>query len=130
MGSGTRRALCLLALAASVSPSATAVARLQGTRQNPLTSVTGLRCRFSVTTTVSWKEGKPEVRTETAESQITITDIDSQDGTAEVSGPRGRRFATASLSDGSLYFTESARGSLEVTSVFATESSPGKLKAV
>jgi hypothetical protein len=83
-----------------------------------------------VTTTVLWKEGTPEVRTELTESRATIAGIDIQDGTAEVVGPQGRRFLTAALSDGSLYFTESTRGALQVTSVFASESSPGKLKAV
>jgi len=130
MRSGTSRGLCALAVAASMSQSPSAVSLLQGTRENPLTSITGLLCHFSVTTTVLWKAGKPEVRTETTQSRVTISNIDTQDGTAEVSGPQGRRFATTLLSDGSLYLTESTRGALEVTTVFATESSPGKLKAV
>jgi hypothetical protein len=120
----------MLAIIGSMSPSPSAVGLLQGARQNPLTSVTGLRCRFSVTTSVLWKGGKPDVRIEAIESRVTISEIDVQDGTAEVSGQEGRRFATTVLSDGSLYFMESTRGALDVTTVFATESSPGKLKAV
>jgi hypothetical protein len=130
MRNGFGRALGLLATIAVVSPCETVAARLQGTRQNPLTSITGLRCRFSATTTVVWKDGKPDVRTESTDSRFTITDIDIEDGTAEVVGPQGRRFATTVLSDGSLYFTESTRGALEVTSVFASQSAPGKFKAV
>ena len=107
-----------------------AVGLAQGTRQNPLIAVTGLRCRFSVTTSVLWKAGKPDVRTDAADLQLTIADIDIQDATAEVSGPEGRRFASAVLSDGTLYFMESTRGALDVTTVFATESSRGTLKAV
>jgi hypothetical protein len=102
----------------------------QGLRQNPLTSITGLRCRFTITTSVLWKAGRPEVRSESAESQVAFSHVDIQDGTAEVASDQGRRFATTVLSDGSLYFMESTRGSLEVTTVFAAESSPGKLKAV
>ena len=130
MGKGTRRAACLLAAVAVVSPCETAAARQEGARQNPLTSITALKCSFSVTTTVVWKDGRPEVRTERIESRLTIADINVQDGTAEVVGPQGRRFATTVLSDGSLYFTESTRGALEVTSVFASESAPGTFKAV
>jgi hypothetical protein len=130
MGRRTRRALWTLAVAASLSPCETAAGQLQGAPQNPLTTIGALRCHFSVTTTVLWREGKPEVRTETAESRVTIAAIDIQDGTAEIAGQQGRRFLTTVLSDGSLYFTESTRGALEVTSVFASESSPGKLKAV
>jgi hypothetical protein len=126
----TALAVCVLAITASMSQSPSAIALAQGTRQNPLTSVTGLRCRFSVTTSALWKGGKPDVRTEATDSQITIADVDIQDATAEVSGPQGKRFASAVLSDGTLYFMETTRGALDVTTVFATESSPGKFKAV
>jgi hypothetical protein len=44
-------------------------------------------------------------------------------------GPQGRRLATVTLSDGSLFVMESARGALHVTTAFATESAPGTLKA-
>jgi hypothetical protein len=132
MGRRTKHALSLLVVVATMSqsPSAVAVALAQGTRQNPFTSVTGFRCRFSVTTSVLWKNGKPDVRTEPMESQVTVSDISIQDATAEVSGPQGKRFASAVLSDGTLYFMETTRGALDVTTVFATESSPGKFKAV
>ena len=77
-----------------------------------------------------WKGGKPDVKVDTATTEVTISNVDIQDGTADVAGKGGRRLATTVLSDGSLYFMESTRGALEVTTVFATESSPGKLKAV
>jgi hypothetical protein len=102
----------------------------QGLRENPLTSITGLRCHFSATTSVLWKDGQPEVRTEQIESRVTFPVVDIQDGTAEIGGEQGRRFATTVLSDGTLFLMESTRGSLDVTTVFAIESSPGKLKAV
>ena len=130
MGNPTRWRLCLLVFVAITAQLPSAAEGLQGPRQNPLTSITGLRCRFTLTTTILWKEGKPDVRVERTDSQVTISDIDVQDGTAEVAGPQGRRLATTVLSDGSLYFMENTRGSLEVTSVFAIESAPGKLKAV
>src|SRR6185436_4966673 len=81
-------------------------------------------------TSVVWKNGKPDVRTEPLDSQVTVSEISIQDATAEVSGPQGQRFASAVLSDGTLYFMETTRGALTVTTVFATESSPGKFKAV
>jgi hypothetical protein len=129
-GNRPKRLLTILAVMASLSQAPSAGGRLQGARENPLTSIAGLRCHFSVATSALWKAGKPDARTEPTDSRITISDIDIQDGTAEVSGPQGRRFATAVLSDGSLYFMETTRGGLEVTTVFAAESSPGKLKAV
>jgi hypothetical protein len=122
-------AACFAALIAVIAPSPSAAAP-QGERQNPLESVRTLRCRFTVATSVVWKEGKPDVRVAPTTGEVTISNVDVQDGTADVTGKGGRRLATTVLSDGSLYFMETTRGGLEVTTVFATESSPGKLKAV
>ena len=129
MGTPTKRCVSVLAIAACLSHAPPAGGLAQDAPQNPLTSISVLRCRFSVTTSVLWKDGKPDVRTEARESRVTITNIDIQDGTAEVPGPRGRRFATTTLSDGSLFVMESTEGGLHVTTVFAVESSRGKLKA-
>jgi len=107
-----------------------AVVSAQAARDNPLTSVTGLRCHFTTSTVVAWKGGKPDVHTEPVDSRVTISDINIQEGTAEASGGQGRRLATASLSDGSLFVIETTRGAVDLTTVFATESSPGRLKAV
>jgi hypothetical protein len=112
----------MLAIAACLSQAPPAGGLAQDTPQNPLTSISVLRCRFSITSSVLWKEGKPDVRTETRESRVTMSNIDIQDGTADVSGTQGRRFATTILSDGSLFVMESTRGALVVTTVFATES--------
>ena len=107
-----------------------AVVSAQAARDNPLTSVTGLRCHFTTSTVVAWKGGKPDVHTEPVDSRVTISDINTQEGTADVSGPQGRRFATAVLSDASLSLMEATRGAIDLTTVFAAESSPGKLQAV
>jgi hypothetical protein len=120
----------MLAIAACLAQSPAAAGAFQDTRANPLETITSLRCRFSVRTSVLWKDGKPDVRSEQAASRLTISNIDVQDGTAEIVGPQGRRFATTVLSDGSLFVMESTRGTLHVTTVFAIESSPGMLKAV
>ena len=130
MGVRTTRRLFALAVAAWLSPSPSPAALFQDTAQNPLTTVTGLRCRFNVTTSALWKNGTPDVRSQATESRLTITNIDVQDGTAEIPGPRGRRYATTTLSDGSLFVIETGQGALHVTTVFAVESSPGWLKAV
>jgi hypothetical protein len=113
-------------IAFSQSPSAAALQE----RQNPLASLGGLHCRFTVGTSAVWKGGKPDVKVEMTTTEVTFSNVDIQDGTADVAAQDGRRLATTVLSDGSLSFMETTRGALEVTTVFATESSPGKLKAV
>jgi hypothetical protein len=97
---------------------------------NPLTSVKGLTCRFPAAATATWKEGQPQVQTKEQELLFSITDIDVQDATAEMTGTGGKIFVSAVLSGWSLYFVENGVGHLNVTTVFAQEASAGKLKAV
>lgn len=130
MRTSTKGGFSALAVAACLSQSPSTAGAFQDTRQNPLTAASTLRCRFSASTAVLWKDGKPDVRTVATESRVTISDIDTQDGTATVSGPQGRRLATTVLSDGTLLVMDITLGALDMTTVFATESSPGKLKAV
>jgi len=97
---------------------------------NPLTSLKGLKCRFPAATSATWKGGEPVAQTKMQEMLFTISAIDVQDGTAEFTGTAGRAYVTAVLSGWSIYFVENAVGQLNVTTVFAQEASPGKLKAV
>jgi hypothetical protein len=97
---------------------------------NPLASLKALKCRFPAATSATWKNGEPVAQTKTQELLFEISEIDVQDGTAEYRGTAGRAFVTAVLSGWSLYFVENAVGQLNVTTVFAQEASPKKLKAV
>lgn len=97
---------------------------------NPLTSVKALACRFPAATTGNWKDGQAVAQTRTQDLQLTVENIDVQDGTAEVRGTANKSFVSAVLSGWSLYFVENAVGQLNVTTVFAQEASPKKLKAV
>ncbi len=97
---------------------------------NVLTSVKALKCRFPAATTATWKNGEVQAQTKTQEMLFTISEIDVQDGTAEFLGTAGRSYVTAVLSGWSMYFVESSVGQLNVTTVFAQEASPKKLKAV
>jgi hypothetical protein len=97
---------------------------------NILPTVKALKCRFPAATTATWKGGEAQPQTKTQEMQFTISEIDVQDGTAEFLGTAGRAYVTAVLSGWSMYFVESSVGQLNITTVFAQEASPKKLKAV
>jgi hypothetical protein len=97
---------------------------------NPLAALKRLKCRFPVATAAVWKAGEVQAQVKTQELLFDINAIDVQDGTAEYLGTAGRAYVTAVLSGWSLYFVENAVGQLNVTTVFAQESSPKKLKAV
>jgi len=119
-------------LAGALVFGATASAQTQTSAEppNPLTQVKSLRCRFPAATSAVWKGGEPLAQTKTQDMRFEITAIDVQDGTAEFMGTAGRAYVTAVLSGWSLYFVESAVGQLNVTTVFAQEASPKRLKAV
>jgi hypothetical protein len=122
----------LLLLALLVSAGAVCLEAQQAPAEppNPLTSVKRLKCRFPTASAAAWKSGDPQVQIKTQELLFEITAIDVQDGTAEYLGTAGRAFVTAVLSGWSLYFVENSVGQLNVTTVFAQEAAPKRLKAV
>ena len=97
---------------------------------NPLTTVKRLKCRFPTASAAAWKSGDPQVQIRTQELLFEIANIDVTDGTADYLGTAGRAFVTAVLSGWSLYFVENSVGQLNVTTVFAQEAAPKRLKAV
>jgi hypothetical protein len=97
---------------------------------NPLPNVKALKCHFPVAAFGTWKEGQPKSDMRTQELNFEINAIDVQDSTAEFVGTAGRAFVSAVLSGWSLYFVESSVGQLNVTTVFAQEVAPKRLKAV
>jgi hypothetical protein len=97
---------------------------------NPLATVKALKCRFPIAAFGTWKAGEPVAQTRMQELLIQVNAIDVQDGTAEVMGTAGRAYVSAVLSGWSLYFVENSIGQLNVTTVFAQETAPKRLKAV
>ena len=97
---------------------------------NVLPTIKALKCRFPAATSATWKNGEALPQTKTQEMTFAISEIDVQDGTAEFMGTAGRAYVTAVLSGWSIYFVESSVGQLNVTTVFAQEAGPKKLKAV
>jgi hypothetical protein len=125
----TRRVLILAAVMVTVLW-APLRAQQQAEPPNVLPTVKALKCRFPAATTAAWKNGEVQAQTKTQEMLFSISEIDVQDGTAEYLGTAGRSYVTAVLSGWSMYFVESSVGQLNVTTVFAQEASPKKLKAV
>jgi len=115
----------MLILLAAAGPSAQ-----NADNKNPLAGITMLKCSFPVAVSGTWKNGEAVATPRTQELLINVTEIDVSDGTAEVAGTAGKAFVSAVLSGWSLYFVENGVGQLNVTTVFAQESAPGKLKAV
>ena len=97
---------------------------------NPLATAKALKCRFPVSSAGAWKEGQPVPNLRTQELNLDVKNINTQESTAEITGTAGTAFVSAVLSGWSLYFVETSVGQLNVTTVFAQETAPKKLKAV
>jgi hypothetical protein len=106
------------------------VAQAQSDPPNPLATVKALKCRFPVAAYATWKEGMPKAELRTQELSFELKDINVQESTANFVGTTGTAFVSAVLSGWSLYFVESSVGQMNITTVFAQEASPMKLKAV
>jgi hypothetical protein len=103
----------------------------QTTENNPLARVKGLKCTFLVYAAAKWKNGgaQPEIRQ--AQLSLDIDEIDTDSGTARVTGSTGPVHVTALLTVSSLHFMErSVTGTLNVTTVFASEPGVKTLRAV
>lgn len=122
--------ICAVGAAAAMLGSVSAASAQTDEPPNPLKTVKALKCRFPVAVSGTWKNGEAVANPRTQELLINVTEIDVSDGTAEVAGTAGKAFVSAVLSGWSLYFVENGVGQLNVTTVFAQESAPGKLKAV
>jgi hypothetical protein len=122
--------MCALGAAAALVLGPAAAGAQTDDPPNPLKTVKALKCRFPVAVSGTWKNGEAVANPRTQELLINVTEIDVSDGTAEVAGTAGKAFVSAVLSGWSLYFVENGVGQLNVTTVFAQESAPGKLKAV
>lgn len=122
--------ICALGAAAVLSLGSAPASAQTDEPPNPLKTVKALKCRFPVAVSGTWKNGEAVATPRTQELLINVTEIDVSDGTAEVAGTAGKAFVSAVLSGWSLYFVENGVGQLNVTTVFAQESAPGKLKAV
>jgi hypothetical protein len=100
-----------------------------------LESLKRLHCTFSAATNGIWGEnGLAQARTKEQPNgaTVTITNIDVQDGTAEIGGSfRGGENVNVKLAGSTLHFLDIAlNGSLTVITVFAKETHDGRLQAV
>jgi hypothetical protein len=103
----------------------------QTTEKNPLARVKSLKCKFTVYAVGNWKTGEPLAEVKQSQLSLDIDEIDTDDGTARVTGTSGPVHVTALLTVSSLHFMErTVTGTLNVTTVFAPGNGAQKLRAV
>jgi hypothetical protein len=90
-----------------------------------------LDCRFSELATGTWNGGAAKARVSPAAIDVKFQDIDVDGGTAQADSDFGKSFIVVRYSHGYLHLMQmSDAGPLRVTTVFAAESSHGRMKAV
>jgi hypothetical protein len=90
-----------------------------------------LRCSFPQVATARWEGGTLKTQVKPSQLKLVFTSINLDEGTAGLVGQFGRSEIIARYSGGNLHLIESFRdGPLYITTVFAKESTPGKLQAV
>jgi hypothetical protein len=97
-----------------------------------LQSVKRVSCVFTLMTTGNWDiSGGSKVEVKPAPLKVSFQSIDTEDGTAIVNGEFGPLPIITKLTIWSLHFLQmGSEGFLRLTTVFDTESRPGKYRAV
>jgi hypothetical protein len=100
-----------------------------------LESLKGLNCSFPAAASATWKGNEPQAQAIRLASPAVLTafDIDTQDGTAEMTGGnlRAPSRVTVKLAGSTLHFLDMGLdGAVGVLTVFARESHDSRLQAV
>jgi hypothetical protein len=119
-------------LALARSPPADAQTRAQVMAlEKKLLAAKVLKCQFSTLSTGDWDGDKTKATVATSKLEIAFSSIDIDEGTAEADGGYGNAFIAVKYAHGYLHFLQiSDAGPLYVTTVLATETTPGHFKAI
>jgi len=123
--------LSVLAAAVAVTLASRGVLA-QTTDKNPLAQVKSLKCRFTIYASGSWKNGEPQAQIRQPEQfTIDVDEIDTDSGSARVTGTSGPSDVVSLLTVSSLHFMErSVTGTLNITTVFVGEPNAKTFRAV
>ena len=121
-----------LAVMAAAIAVATPTTFAQGTDKNPLARVKSLKCQFSIYSSGSWKNGEPQAQIRQPEQlTLEVDEIDTDSGSARVTGTSGPADVVSLLTVSSLHFMErSVTGTLNITTVFVGEPGAKTFRAV
>jgi len=99
--------------------------------EKKLLSAKVLKCKFSTVVTGDWEGDKTKATVAPSKLEIAFSSIDIDGGTAEADGGYGDAFITVKYVQGYLHFIQiGIAGPLYVTTVLATETTPGHFKAM
>ena len=99
--------------------------------QKKLLGAKALKCTFSTLATGDWEGDKTKATVSPSKFEIGFSSIDVDEGTAEADGGYGNAFIAVKYAQGYLHFMQIGdAGPLYVTTVLATETTPGHFRAM
>ena len=120
-----------LVIIASVPPADAQTRAQKMALEKKLLGAKILKCRFSTLATGDWDGDKTKSTVSTTNSRSRSSSIDIDEGTADADGGYGNAFIAVKYAQGYLHFLQiSDAGPLYVTTVLATETTPGHFKAM
>lgn len=120
-----------LVIIASVPPADAQTRAQKMALEKKLLGAKILKCRFSTLATGDWDGDKTKSTVSTTKLEIAFSSIDIDEGTADADGGYGNAFIAVKYAQGYLHFLQiSDAGPLYVTTVLATETTPGHFKAM
>ena len=124
------RAAVVLAVLALVASGAGV--RAQTIKEGELAGIKSLKCTFSKSTLVAWKDGVPEPRIRTTGTlTLDIDEIDAPGGSAILRSSSGSHDINVQVYGWNIHFLEvGAGGRIGIATVFAQFSTGDRLKAV
>lgn len=106
-------------------------AHAQAALQRRLAQAQRLECSFTVVSTADWQGNKPSAEASDATLTVNFFNINIDEGTADMDGGFGQAFVSVRYANGYLHIMLiSDAGPLHVTTVLASETAGGRLKAV
>jgi hypothetical protein len=112
-------------------PAAEAQTMAQKALEKKLVAAKVLKCKFSTVSTGDWEGDKTKATVAPSKLEIAFSSIDIDEGTAEADGGYGNAFIIVKYAHGYLHFLQIAdSGPLYVTTVLATETTPGHFRAM
>ena len=120
-----------LALAALITGLAEVALGQNGPLQRRLASATRVDCRFSALATGTWNDNTASASVAPAEFEALYSDVNVDEGTAEADSRFGSSLIVVRFSGAYLHLMQiSDVGPLYVTTVFAAETTDGRMMAV
>jgi len=99
--------------------------------QQRLQAATSLECRFSTVASGTWESGAAQIETRSVAFEMSFTEVNVDEGTADADSQFGPSFIAVRYSSGYLHLMQAfSSGPLYTTTILARETAGGRMMAI